>query len=398
MSLILTRSPHFVTVGDRSSETSTLALEIGTVSGGSFILDKTYNFAFRNSYTIDVSPFISDYLEDRYSYFGTFGKYVKANNDGVLYVRWTISGGGEADLTKEAYATNGYLYSNDNDKYLNDFGDVVYNTTQMLKDKSYLANSTNLMYKLDDAPIRFSLLNVSQDLLGSPASEGLTVHYYKKGDLVMSKSIVFDGSNSSSSYQFIESSQYASFENRISENDGNYEETKCIKDFLDAYKIEDYDEIRVASIHGVEIIKVKNIEECKYNPHRVTFTNRFGVLEDLWFFKRSDTSININKESYRKNSLGSYTARDGVKTFTDYNVNGREKITLNSGFVEEEMYEAFRQLLLSEEVSLYDYNNNKTYRVNLGTSELQYKQHVNDKLINYTIEFEFAHEVINNVG
>ena len=81
-----------------------------------------------------------------------------------------------------------------------------------------------------------------------------------------------------------------------------------------------------------------------------------------------------------------------------FNVNGKEKIVLNSGFVEEEMNEAFRQLLLSEEVTLYDYKENKTYNVNLGTSELQYKQHINDKLINYTIEFEFAHEVINNVG
>ena len=93
-----------------------------------------------------------------------------------------------------------------------------------------------------------------------------------------------------------------------------------------------------------------------------------------------------------------YSSGDGIKTMNDFNVNGKEKITLNSGFVDEEMNEAFRQLLLSEEVTLYYYKENKTYNVNLGTSELQYKQHVNEKLINYTIEFEFAHEVINNVG
>ena len=62
------------------------------------------------------------------------------------------------------------------------------------------------------------------------------------------------------------------------------------------------------------------------------------------------------------------------------------------------MNESFRQLMLSEDVELYDFDTKETYSVNIITSDLTFKTHLNDKVINYEIEVEFAHEVINNVG
>ena len=58
------------------------------------------------------------------------------------------------------------------------------------------------------------------------------------------------------------------------------------------------------------------------------------------------------------------------------------------------MNEVFRQLLLSERVWI-DYNG--TLPVNVGTSSLKFKQSLNDKLINYTISFDFAYDKINNI-
>ena len=216
--------------------------------------------------------------------------------------------------------------------------------------------------------------------------------------MLFTNQVSFDYDYTNFSYRENSSNSFDSYRERIETQDGILEESICLSNFLDDFKTEDYDEILISSDYGVHQVKVKTIEVCKHKPYKATFVNRYGIEEDLWFFKRSDTSLSVDKENFRGNSIGRYSAGDGVKTMSHFNVNGKEKIVLNSGFVEEEMNEAFRQLLLSEEVTLYDYKENKTYNVNLGTSELQYKQHINDKLINYTIEFEFAHEVINNVG
>lgn len=403
MSLILTRSPYFVSREDLDAD-ATVALEIGnTIDGGDFEIEKTYNLAFRNAYLIDISPLIRDYLGG--SYYWLTDKYTERSDERTKYVRITLSGDkngvAQSDIVTESYVSDGYLYSTDD--YNKDFSNE-------LQAKSYYAGSSNIIYKLDDSSIRIPLINTVNDLISGSysLSEKVTAVFYNKGVQVGEQSIFLDNEFSYGGYSYIHSNGegsmysdtgYKSYKERVDSDSGVYEESNCLDKFLKCFKIEDFDRILLSNSSGnvFEII-VKTIEENKYNPYRITFLNRYGIEEDLWFFKRSDTSISVNKENFRGNSIGRYSAGDGVKTMSHFNVNGKEKIVLNSGFVEEEMNEAFRQLLLSEEVTLYDYKENKTYNVNLGTSELQYKQHINDKLINYTIEFEFAHEVINNVG
>ena len=47
-----------------------------------------------------------------------------------------------------------------------------------------------------------------------------------------------------------------------------------------------------------------------------------------------------------------------------------------------------RQLFQSEDVWIRD--ENKTLPVNIKDSDFTYKTHLNDKLVNYTVKFEFA--------
>ena len=123
------------------------------------------------------------------------------------------------------------------------------------------------------------------------------------------------------------------------------------------------DEIQVSSDHGVKTIKVKEIEECKYNPYRITFKNKYGVMEDLWFFKKSVSSMSVEAEEFRANQFKQRSSggrdRDAglVRSSKEYGKNGTESITLNSGFVSEELNESFKQLMLSEEVQLLDSDN-----------------------------------------
>ena len=41
--------------------------------------------------------------------------------------------------------------------------------------------------------------------------------------------------------------------------------------------------------------------------------------------------------------------------------------------------------------------NNQTLPINVSSSSLKYKTQLNDKIINYTIEIEFAYDTINNI-
>jgi len=53
--------------------------------------------------------------------------------------------------------------------------------------------------------------------------------------------------------------------------------------------------------------------------------------------------------------------------------------------------------MLSEEVQLYDFNNDVLSAVKISDSQLKMKTSVNDKLINYTIEVEFSNNIIDDI-
>ncbi len=146
---------------------------------------------------------------------------------------------------------------------------------------------------------------------------------------------------------------------------------------------------------GVINLVVYNLEECRHQPYKITFVNKMGALQDLWFFKRSNTSLAVTDEKYKANimSAGSYDiSKHQSRIITK---NGTEKISLNSGFVDEQFNEVFRQLLLSEKVWLGI--NGRTLPVNIITGSLDFKTQLNDKLINYSIELEYAFDKINNI-
>jgi hypothetical protein len=74
-----------------------------------------------------------------------------------------------------------------------------------------------------------------------------------------------------------------------------------------------------------------------------------------------------------------------------FNVNGQESITVNTGFVREGYGDVLKQLLLSEIIRL----DNRP--VNVNTKSLNIQKSINDGLINYTLEFQYANPIINNI-
>lgn len=149
------------------------------------------------------------------------------------------------------------------------------------------------------------------------------------------------------------------------------------------------------------VITLRKVCEPKYTPLNIIFYNKFGALQNLWFFKKSMTNINITSQQFKNNILDiensgstpSYAlSKHQEKKFM---ANGKESITVNSGFYSEDHNEVVREMLLAEQVWIYDGTN--TLPINLKSNTLQFKKSVNDKLISYTLSFDYAYDKINNI-
>lgn len=138
------------------------------------------------------------------------------------------------------------------------------------------------------------------------------------------------------------------------------------------------------------LIESYDQQECKYQPVRCTFINRYGGWQDLVFFKAQTNSISVKGTDYKltQSAINYNTAIGQFKTF---NINGKQTVKLNTGWVEENYSELISDILLSETVLLDD----KPVTVKSQSSD--FKTSLKDKNINYEIEFEYAFNLINDV-
>ena len=152
------------------------------------------------------------------------------------------------------------------------------------------------------------------------------------------------------------------------------------------------------------LLTINRINCTKYGVGtKVTFVNRFGVLQDLWFFLKEVKTMSRTNESYKANTLlanATYSQTDPtVKTL---NTQAKQKHIHSSGYYPEWTNKYFEELLLSENVwitreRIQQPNTPEIIPVIVKTSEMTYKTSLNDRLIEYTIEFEDAFDYINNV-
>jgi hypothetical protein len=157
------------------------------------------------------------------------------------------------------------------------------------------------------------------------------------------------------------------------------------------------DEIFVEGSIRDSTVIVEEVEECKYTPIKITFINKNGALQDLWFFKKSSENMNVTKNSFNRNLLDrvnvSYTTTDAAKK--TYDINANESISINSGFVNEAMNTTFEELLVSNLVWMT--KDSTVFPMKVADSSLSFKTSLNDNLINYAINFDYAFDLINNV-
>jgi len=185
-----------------------------------------------------------------------------------------------------------------------------------------------------------------------------------------------------------------STDTQITDNGNSNQKIQYITIPADSDEVEIYD---TDDTTVLQTITVNNICDPKYTEHKVTFVNKYGAYQDIYFFKKTVESFSVTDETYKRNSVN--TATLDYKTYSGqqqrYNVNAITNLTLNTGFVKEDFNSALEELFLSENVWIrWD---GKTLPIIPKTKSMTFKTSLNDKLINYTVEFEFAFNKINNV-
>ena len=377
MSKINVRSPYFITDNSTNSgsalASATLYIRIytGAASTGLsstplYTIDST---AINGSVTFEVSELVRDYIENTFD--GNYTNSVKWFNYNIkrTYENTSVSTTSQQNLA----IFDGYGYFEDGANPQNLQSALQSNTTIFTND--------------------FANINIPIHV-----TEDTTVSYLKGGEIIFTKDLVYS-TNSADQVQYVQNSSLDAdvFKKRVDAITGTtLEAFNCVKNIAsDVYQEFDADSIYIDKGGVIEVIKIEEVEECKYNPYKVTFVNKFGVLQDLWFFKRSNLSLNTQQESYKANIVtdGTYSINSRQKTV--FNKTGVERLQLNTGFYPESYNDVFRQLTLSEEVWInYD---GDTLPITVMSSSLNYKTSVNDKLINYTIDVEFANNKINNI-
>jgi hypothetical protein len=155
----------------------------------------------------------------------------------------------------------------------------------------------------------------------------------------------------------------------------------------------------MASINDQPTIRYEILCEPKYNVIDCYFINKWGAWDTFSFLKKSVESFSTTSNQY-KPSIGNVTSNAYGYSTTDhqmkqYNKNGQKSITVNTGFVNESFNLLLEEMMLSEK--MYLIIDDVAEPVNIKTTSTEYKTGVNDKTINYTVEFEFAYNQLNNV-
>jgi len=147
----------------------------------------------------------------------------------------------------------------------------------------------------------------------------------------------------------------------------------------------------------LKTITVHNICEPKYTPYKVVFQNKLGALQDLYFFKKTTESFNVTDELFKRNIINSSSVSYALNDTQNqrYNVNAKTRLSLNTGFIKEDMNKTIEELFLTENAWI-DYEGNILPIIPVSKA-MTFKTSLNDRLTDYTIDFEFGFDKINNI-
>jgi len=190
------------------------------------------------------------------------------------------------------------------------------------------------------------------------------------------------------------------YEQRVLDDSGTFEFNPLLLNFQRDSDVYAVDEVHIFKyVGGVpvlsDVIKVKTMHCDKFPDRKVTFVNKFGALQDVYFFAKEVESIQTKSETYKANVMDLSALTYEGHQQRSINVQGNESVTLSTGYVSEDYNEVLKQMMMSEQVWLT--KNDEVLPVIPQTKSLTYKTSLNDKLVDYTVTFDYAFDKIQNI-
>ncbi len=345
------RSPFYIKVTPSANTITSVSMQLYIYSGAKLTPPTSSELRYTitkepldsNNYVVfEISELVRDYLDIEYN--GTPASYaVWVRPDFTI----TTTGGTENPTEVDYIALDGYGY----------FTDSI--NPELQRDA---LQSNLIIYKEESEDV----------ILPVFAEDTNTVKYYQDTTLRHTVTIS-DNDNTNQKIQYVSSSVVTGTFNKIVVNYGSGTD---------------------------KTFTVEDLQCTKYTPIKATFVNKFGALQDMYLDKKNTESINTKSETYKSSDVN-------LSTLT-YNVNehqkrtfdkiGNETIVANTGYISDTHNEVIKQLMLSEQVWLEKLDSTgNVFPVNVTTQSLQYKTSVNDKLVQYTLNFEYAYDKINNI-
>ena len=395
--LLGTRSPILITwngTGSSASDIYYFKLEIYAWTGDkdvrpaspTYTIDRTSGFvdAFP---TADIAPILENEFNQRVSKLDT-SDLVTMSPDALLWVEvdYDIEYFDDPNVVNDTGTTTRFLvtdgYSKFTDGSNKDLGQAI-----LIEDQDkyfYEFDTYNMPIYLGDVGSSYQTDVVKIKLVGSDASNDTIVVSNQTGEDAEDRVLLFPvGIPNLSNYVFTE---------------GLGLSEPRLLDWWDVQILDSSDAV-------VDSRRFYNQCEPKYTPIQLQYINRYGMWDTMTFFKRSDTDLDVSKESYRSvigsASASGYTWGTQARGIRSYNEEMSKKITMNTGFIEEVSNENIEQLLMSPYVLMTinrattriqdTYTISQDFRaVNVLTDSLRLQKHINEKTINYTIQVEFA--------
>jgi len=375
------RSPYYIKVSNVNALSAIMELFIYT---GTFTTDKgtakytiTKNGIGTNNYVVfEISELVRDYLDIEFD--GDYDSqtvWVEADIEGFTGLNG--SGSSFGTISTDYIAFDGYGY----------FEDAINPELS----RGYL-QSNKTIFRLDDQNVRVPVFTEDTN----------SVTYFYKG-VEKRTDLISTSTNTNGQIDYITvsgSDNTDTYQQRVLADGGTLELTECLDAFLDSIDIGLVDELYINSDSGTEIVKIVTEPCSKFEPYKVTFVNKFGVLQDIWFTLKSTESLNTTGETYKANvvDFGTLTYDTYKPQVAQYNKLGKESITLNTNYLSEEYNEVIKQLMMSEQVWLTKLTDEElVLAVIPKTQSVTYKTSLNDRLVQYTIDFDYAFDKINTV-
>lgn len=151
-------------------------------------------------------------------------------------------------------------------------------------------------------------------------------------------------------------------------------------------------------VNSTVVAKINVIRtECsKFANHLLMFVNKYGAKQDFYVNMKSTEKFKVKDDGFSRSVIdyNTLSVNNGIHSYKRRVLESKESYSLNTPFLDEENVQAFEELLLSEYVWLKkegaDY-----IPVVVKDMSMTRRTHLNDKLIQYTVEVESANHLVN---